>query len=158
MDIYETPKSEALIEGNPSLKRSLWLLVPINLYLWWKLYSYIDLYVWSLGESSLIEMLTLSINIPVYVSGILYVFYIKVSPRLFWKIWVLIAIGDELRVCIFEFGNIYEAVIYGGPVFPLYFIGVLYAFGLNRMWVARYRFGRFSSNKLIQLTAKASAD
>ncbi|MCO7191241.1 MULTISPECIES: hypothetical protein [unclassified Pseudoalteromonas] len=123
-----------------SYDRSLWLLIPVNFYLWWKIVDYIDLYYWSFFNSTTYELIVLSINIPVYFSAVFYVFKIRVLPNIFWKIWIVIAVLDELRLAIdyiekvdFYSGLIY-VVFFVGPVVPLYVIGVIYAYLSPTIW------------------------
>ena len=134
MNIYEPPKSELEDQHRYPPKRSLWILIPVNLYFWWKLLDYFGLLYWSVQFEELKDLLLLSINIPVYFMGVCYIFHLRVPPRLFWKIWILIAIGDEMRVFIFMFNSWSDTLSSGVTLFPIYLIGLLYAYGSEGIW------------------------
>ncbi|WP_299773114.1 hypothetical protein [uncultured Pseudoteredinibacter sp.] len=117
-----------------SYKRPLLLMLVINLYFWWKLFDYIDLYIWSISNATFLQLAALSINIPIYLAGLLYIFKIKVNPQILWKAWVVIAIADEARMSIFNFSGISDFLNFTVPVIPIYIIGVMYAFFSKVIW------------------------
>lgn len=110
------------------------MLIPVNLYLWIKIIDYAYSYCWTIREATLFDVLTLSINIPVYISAIFYVFKVRSLPNLFWKIWVVIAILDEVRASIEYYSGFVDLILYTSPIIPLYIIGVIYAYLSPTIW------------------------
>lgn len=144
MDIYSSPNSN-LYDGklpNIGYWRSVWVLIPINMYVWWKLYDYIDLYIWSIGNSTFIQMVELSIGIPVYIASLLYIFCIKIPFRKLWQVVMVLELGDHIRGCITHYSGIADFMVYDLPVYPIYVIGLMYAFGLKGMWLSSKKWGR----------------
>ena len=89
-------------------------------------YIYIYIYIHNINR--------FSINIPVYLSAIFYVFKIRILPNMFWKIWVVIAVLDELRVVVKGYSGLVDLLFYTGPVIPLYVIGAIYAYFSPTIW------------------------
>lgn len=138
MNIYKSPKSK-VDDGSGVEKefdRSLWVLIPINAYLWWKLYDYVVLYMSYSQYATPMQIATLSLNIPVYAAAIFYIFKVRVTPRMFWKVWILIAIGDEIRMSISGYSGFFDLMRFTGPTVPLYVIGCLYAYHSPAIWNA----------------------
>ncbi len=144
MEFYKAPESELIDNKNRLVEvtRPLWLMILLNIYFWPKFIDYADRYFLNLTSSSLFEIFTMSINIPVYLSGIFLIFRIKIPPRVFWKIWILLAILDEIRAQIVDYSGISDLIIYIGLLMPLYFIGYAYAFGSDSLWGSPKRYGR----------------
>ncbi len=136
MNIYDPPNSEVDVgsKAKRSFDRSLWLLIPINLYLWWKLYDYVTLYISYAAYATFVQLAALSLNIPVYASALLYIFKVRIKPRAFWKVWMAIAIGDEIRMAISGYSGLSDLLVFTGPTIPLYIIGVLYAYYSPSIW------------------------
>lgn len=151
LNIYKPPNSDLIDKtDNFIIKRSLWLLIPCHVYFWLKLLDYIGLYFYALEHDELFFLLELSVNIPVYIGVFCYLFLIKLRPRLFWKIWIIVAISDEIRVMFLGMENWnVEYFINALPVqvIPLYILGFVYAYRSNYIWSSEKSWGLVNRNK-----------
>jgi hypothetical protein len=122
-------------------KRILWVLA--NIYFWFKLCDYLDLWRLMHKESEYLVMLELSVNIPIYVGVFSYLYSIKLPPKIFWKIWSLLAILDEVRALIISADpfNAHDFWSYTSPTIPLYCLCLLYAYGCKYLWASNIKYG-----------------
>lgn len=109
------------------------LLIVGHLYFWPKLFDYIDLFQYS---SNWVDTLRLSINIPIYIASFALLIRLCLCGRTFFKVWVCVAITDELLMIADDFGSlgigweISQILL----IASLYFMGFLYAFKSNSLW------------------------
>ncbi len=139
MDIYQTPQSTLAENGGSRTLigdwRPKWFLILAFLFIAWKTYDYLVLYWWGLVNSpDLIGMLLYSINLPVYISAFLFIFYIRIPPRLMWRIWIPIAIFDESRMLVIYYEGIFDLLQSIVIYVPLHGLGILYAYGSPNLW------------------------
>ena len=134
MNPYETPNSNVEDKKRPIKKRSLVLLIPLNVYFWPKLIGFSLRFISNILALDYQTILTMSINLPIYLAAVLLIFRVKVLNQNFWKIWTLLAIADEIRFQIVNYNNmetlIYEILFLS----PLYAIAVIYAYFSSGIW------------------------
>lgn len=132
MEEFETPNSDVSHDEEIVATRNIYFMILVNMYFWWKLIDYVSL--WLFPFDSIMEAILLGLNIPVYISVMLYIFKIRLLPRLFWKIWIVIAILDEIRMNVVDYEGIYLMLYYALPIVPLYILGVVYAYKSPYIW------------------------
>ena len=111
----------------------IFLLLLGHIYLWPKLIDYLDLFSYS---GNVIDTLRLSINIPIYLASFALLTRLRLYGRVFFKVWICLAVIDELLMIVDDFGMFgigweIENIL---TLPPLYFMGYLYAFRSNELW------------------------
>jgi len=138
MNIYSPPNSDLAEQHETKVyffdRRDTWLLILVGIFVVWKLFDYGYLLFWAFNNASLTSILFLSINIPVYVSLVLFIFGFAVRPRLFWKLWIAIAVADEVRMLFIHFDGILDLLGDLLEYIPLYGLGALYAYRSPLIW------------------------
>ncbi|GGK68157.1 hypothetical protein GCM10007941_17940 [Amphritea balenae] len=69
---------------------------------------------------------------------------------------MILELADCLRGSIVSYSGIEDFIRFDIKAYPLYLIGLMYAFGLNRMWGSTKRWGRVSINEYRNSNAKPS--
>ncbi len=128
--IYTPPKSE-LEERQKGTTKKLRIiaLLAVLIYLIPKLPLYTIRWIDTLvavrtGHAQLSDLLTFSTTLPLYFCAILLAFGIKLGPTLFWRIYVIAALADEVWYSIMSPPSIEIFFL----VYPIYIIAAIYAF------------------------------
>ncbi|RVT40517.1 hypothetical protein EMM73_19635 [Rheinheimera sediminis] len=120
------------------------LLLIGHIYFWPKLLDYIDLFQYS---SRIVDTLRLSINIPIYIACLAFLVRFKLCFPVFFKVWVLVAITDEILMILDGFGTFgiswdIQNILY---MTPLYLMAFWYSFKSKALWQNTENF-RFNVN------------
>jgi len=123
------------IVRNSKIKTYSWyvLLLLGHIYFWPKVVDYIDLFQYSGG---VIDTLRLSINIPIYIACLAFLIRLKLCLPIFFKVWVLLAITDEVLMILDGFGSFgvsweIQNILY---ITPLYLMAFWYSFKSKALW------------------------
>ncbi|PCI49234.1 MAG: hypothetical protein COB51_04320 [Moraxellaceae bacterium] len=139
MNLYEKPNADLNNEKLSNKRRSLFFLIILNVYYWPKLIGFSSRYIDYILTSDYQTILSMGINLPVYLAVGLLIFRVKLFNSIFWKIWVLLAIADEIRFQIVNYVNI-ELLIYETLLLsPLYAAAVIYAYFSGSIWQLNVR-------------------
>lgn len=120
-------------------KRNIILLILANIYYWPKLLQYLAGYLeYANGLIPISEILIYSIGIPVYIAGALLIFGKPFGRRDIWKALVTIPALDEAYAIynLWSSTDLTTLVTIVIILFPLYLMGVIYAYGSKFMWLA----------------------
>lgn len=132
-DLYKPPESDLGAE-DPEPKPTLWIWIILgHMYFWPKLIDYIGLFQYVLDDN--IALLRLCINIPIYFAFLFFIIQFKFCFRVFFRVWILIAVSDETYQFIqYWSGNFIEELIEIAKLAPLYFVGYLYSYRAKHLW------------------------
>ncbi len=129
MNPFKTPESE--IEKGDKYWRPFYFVFIVHLYYWPKLLHY----VYILYDREFLDVMRASINVPVYISILLYLFKIRFGNQKVWKILIVIAFSDEILNAA-QITSSVRRFMSSFPYYllPLYLFSFVYAFRSSEIW------------------------